>query len=205
MPDGILAIFLLSKTGIFYKYDMLQWNAGEGIGMKNKIYKKIKKWKARLGEDIFCIVEPNPFLAQMMMFLYGIVGVMLVCDIVLCVSDYHKAGMQEIIKDLPVLVMTLALILFLCWVRKSTLTEVAAGAHKIGTKTGTLGRCRIFTWDEVVSKKEFFERVTFYGKKGKKLFAVSKQYAGYESFLQIYLDHVMIKRNQTAVKSGERR
>ena len=76
--------------------------------MKNKIYKKIKKWKARLGEDIFCIVEPNPFLAQMMMFLYGIVGVMLVCDIVLCVSDYHKAGMQEIIKDLPVLVMTLA-------------------------------------------------------------------------------------------------
>ena len=49
--------------------------------MKNKIYKKIKKWKARLGEDIFCIVEPNPFLAQMMMFLYGIVGVMLVCDI----------------------------------------------------------------------------------------------------------------------------
>ena len=37
---------------------------------------------------------------------------MLVCDIVLCVSDYHKAGMQEIIKDLPVLVMTLALILF---------------------------------------------------------------------------------------------
>lgn len=32
--------------------------------------------------------------------LYGIVGVMLVCDIVLCVSDYHKAGMQEIIKDL---------------------------------------------------------------------------------------------------------
>ena len=75
--------------------------------------------------------------------------------------------MQEIIKDLPVLVMTLALILFLCWVRKSTLTEVAAGAHKIGTKTGTLGRCRIFTWDEVVSKKEFFERVTFYGKKGK--------------------------------------
>ncbi len=186
MSDGILAIFLLSKTGIFYKYDMLQWNA-------------------RLGEDIFCIVEPNPFLAQMMMFLYGIVGVMLVCDIVLCVSDYHKAGMQEIIKDLPVLVMTLALILFLCWVRKSTLTEVAAGAHKIGTKTGTLGRCRIFTWDEVVSKKEFFERVTFYGKKGKKLFAVSKQYAGYESFLQMYLDHVMIKRNQTAVKSGERR
>ena len=173
--------------------------------MKNKIYKKIKKWKARLGEDIFCIVEPNPFLAQMMMFLCGIVGVMLVCDIVLCVSDYHKAGMQEIIKDLPVLVMTLALILFLCWVRKSTLTEVAAGAHKIGTKTGTLGRCRIFTWDEVVSKKEFFERVTFYGKKGKKLFAVSKQYAGYESFLQMYLDHVMIKRNQTAVKSGERR
>ena len=34
--------------------------------MKNKIYKKIKKWKARLGEDVFCIGEANPGLARMM-------------------------------------------------------------------------------------------------------------------------------------------
>lgn len=53
-------------------------------------------------------------------------------------------------------------------------------------KNGNTGQVQDLYVDEVV-KKRIFERVTFYGKKGKKLFAVSKQYAGYESFYRCIL------------------
>lgn len=41
------------------------------------------------------------------------------------------------------------------------------------------------------------------GKRERNCLRVSKQYAGYESFLQMYIDHVMIKRDQTAVKAAK--
>ncbi|MFR5551787.1 MAG: hypothetical protein ACLTK4_00005, partial [Roseburia intestinalis] len=47
MSDGILAIFLLSKTGIFYKYDMLQWNAGGGNWDEKQNLQKNKKMESK--------------------------------------------------------------------------------------------------------------------------------------------------------------